>query len=112
MARDDLEELGFDWLVNQLGGGNLTAGGGTQGNGFPVKPPGSTDLDGFNPVTAGNRSGDSSFDISLNDLVAAGATGVANSGTISQDRRAPGILTLRTEDVAVIMAWSRPEEEY
>ena len=103
VARDDLEELGFDWLVNQLGGGNLTAGGGTQGNGFPIKPPGSTDLDGFNPVTAGNRSGDSSFDISLNDLVAAGATGVANSGTISQDLRAPGILTLRTEDVAVIM---------
>ncbi|WP_018968775.1 Amuc_1098 family type IV pilus outer membrane protein [Rubritalea marina] len=103
--RDDLEELGFDWLVNNnQGSGTVVAGGGTQGNGFAVAPPGDASFDGFNPVTSGLRSGDTMFDTSVDDLVAAGATSYSGTDSlVNSTSRAPGILTLRTEDVAVIM---------
>jgi general secretion pathway protein D len=67
-----LEELGFDWfLENANFNGNLVGAGGTVGNGRPspdvVAADGITQL---NPVTAGNRSGDSATSSNaIDDLV-------------------------------------------
>ena len=93
-----LEELGFDWMLNEfsLGGdsgivdnaGHLT--GGTVGNGtliddFPLvgaNPPPT------NPITAGNRSGDGAFsEYNLDTLLAAGGDRTAQQGF-----RAPGVI--------------------
>lgn len=90
-----LEELGFDWLLDNFGFGgsgwvpgssNLNLGGGTQGNGGSlgdiVLPPG---VVSSQPITSGNRSGDDaisgdSVDSLLNDP----------SGSQSSER-APGV---------------------
>jgi general secretion pathway protein D len=90
-----LEELGFDWLLDNFGFGgagwvpgssNLNLGGGTQGNGGSlgdiVLPPG---VVSSNPITSGNRSGDDaisgdSVDSLINDP----------SGSQSNER-APGV---------------------
>ncbi len=93
-----LEELGFDWMLNEfsLGGnsgivpnaGYLT--GGTVGTGtliddFPLvngNPPPS------NPITAGNRSGDGAFSsYNLDALLAAGG-----GRSVQQQARAPGVI--------------------
>jgi general secretion pathway protein D len=93
-----LEELGFDWMLNDfsLGGssgvapnaGYLT--GGTVGTGsiiddFPVVPGNPLPR---NPITAGNRSGDAAYNnFTLDDLLASGISRQAQ-----QFRRAPGIV--------------------
>jgi general secretion pathway protein D len=93
-----LEELGFDWMLNDfsLGGssgvapnaGYLT--GGTVGTGsiiddFPVVPGNPLPR---NPITAGNRSGDAAYNnFTLDDLLASGLSRQAQ-----QFRRAPGIV--------------------
>lgn len=83
-----LEELGFDWLLDNFGFGDdsfvpgastLNLTGGTTGNGGAItdiaQVPG-TFFPG-NPITSGNRSGDSAFnDNSINSLIAAETTGV------------------------------------
>jgi general secretion pathway protein D len=85
-----LEELGFDWfLENANFNGNLVGAGGTVGNGRPspdvVAADGITKL---NPVTAGNRSGDSATSSNaIDDLV-------KNQGGRQVTNPAPGIVGL------------------
>jgi general secretion pathway protein D len=109
-----LEELGFDWLLNDfgLGGGGpgsndaLALTGGTQGNGgdlsdIPIPPS----VISRRPITAGNRSGDEAISNSaIDDLIAISGTG---SGLGNTKRRAPGTLavsgTVNSSDFQVIM---------
>lgn len=94
--KTNLEELGFDWFLEDLGFGgeswipgadqlNLT--GGTQGNGRgfdDVVAP--TTTNSLNPLTAGNRSGDSA--ISGNALESL----ISNQSGRQTSNSAPGIL--------------------
>jgi general secretion pathway protein D len=72
ISQNNLKELGFDWLLGQFGFGNsgIFGSGGTSGNQFnsattgpggtanyPFLYPGTDVPVGVNPVTAGNRSG-------------------------------------------------------
>ena len=72
ISQNNLKELGFDWLLGQFGFGDtgIFGSGGTSGNQFnstatapggtanyPFLYPGSTVPVGVNPITAGNRSG-------------------------------------------------------
>ncbi|MES2476252.1 MAG: Amuc_1098 family type IV pilus outer membrane protein [Verrucomicrobiota bacterium] len=101
VQEDRLQELGFDWLLNNFGFGgeawvpgqdklNLT--GGTIGNGRPL-----TDipLEGYdtvrNPITSGNRSGD--FAVNGNSIDQA----ILNSGSRQVSNSAPGVLAVRGE---------------
>jgi general secretion pathway protein D len=70
ISESKLEEMGFDWLLGQFnlpGSDRVFGAGGTQGNQaagsaqneYPFIPPGGNLPLGRNPVTAGNRSGDS-----------------------------------------------------
>ena len=85
-----LEELGFDSFLENLSIGNdLNLNGGTQGNGKAspdvVTPSGTTAL---NPITAGNRSGDSAVSgDSIDELI-------ANPSGRQVSNPAPGILSL------------------
>lgn len=88
-----LEELSFDWLLGSmpLGGDNKFLTGGTRGNGGDlgdVAFPG----DGFssNPITAGNRSGNSAFTGNAID----GRIQEAIFGFQDTSARAPGALWL------------------
>lgn len=94
----NLEELGFDWLLDNYGfGGNswipgqneLNLGGGTVGNGdslSDIATPGNQSP--RNPITAGNRSGDSAF---TDDSI----TGLINDqqGRQVLTNRAPGVVS-------------------
>jgi general secretion pathway protein D len=90
-----LEELGFDWLLDnfQFGGGpELNLSGGTQGNGGDLSdiPLATTSpLATRNPITAGNRSGDTAIlGNSIDEVL----------GTRSREQlndRAPGVFGLR-----------------
>jgi len=100
VARSDLDELGFDWLIGANDGQTVVSGG-TQGNGRDVTSDITGSLDNLSPVTSGLRSGDTMFDSGLIDRSVGGA---ANSSLIKQNTSsAPGILALRSEDVAVLM---------
>lgn len=96
-----LEELGFDWLLDNFGFGadswipgasTLNLSGGTTGNGSPI-----TDVAALpgaifpgNPITSGNRSGDTAISgSSIDSLIASGS----NRGAQSSNR-APGVLGL------------------
>ena len=72
ISQNNLKELGFDWLLGQFGFGDtgIFGSGGTSGNQFnstatapggtanyPFLYPGSSVPVGVNPLTAGNRSG-------------------------------------------------------
>ena len=72
ISQNNLKELGFDWLLGQFGfgGSGIFGSGGTSGNQFntvnpganagpyyPFLYPGTTTPVGVNPMTAGNRSG-------------------------------------------------------
>jgi general secretion pathway protein D len=96
-----LEELGFDWLLDNFGFGgsswipgqsqlNLT--GGTVGNGRPLDdielPPFSSTR---NSITAGNRSGDYAVSGDSIDGV------LLNSGGRQVSNSAPGVLAVRGE---------------
>lgn len=96
-----LEELGFDWLLDNYGFGGdswvpgaskLNLGGGTVGTGSDLGdiplPSGSTTR---NPITGGNRSGDSA--ISGNSIDGL----LGNAGGRQGDNRAPGVFGLRGE---------------
>ncbi len=85
-----LEELGFDWfLENANFKGNLVGTGGTVGNGRSspdIVTPGGTTL--LNPVTAGNRSGDTANSSnSIENLI-------TNQSGRQASNPAPGILGL------------------
>jgi len=72
ISQNNLKELGFDWLLGQFGfgGSGIFGSGGTSGNQFnavnpganagpyyPFLYPGTTTPVGVNPMTAGNRTG-------------------------------------------------------
>jgi general secretion pathway protein D len=96
-----LEELGFEWLLDNFGFGGdawvpgqsrLNLGGGTVGNGslpddFRVTP-GRTNL---NPITSGNRSGDYAITgNTINKLI-------ASQGDRQASNPAPGVIAVRGE---------------
>ena len=96
--QNNLEELGFDWLLGQFNIGNhkLFGGGGTTGNltgpgvpagspNWPFVPPGGVPVGQF-PVTAGNRSGEMAISANAIDALLFPAAG---AGTV-----APGIFGL------------------
>ncbi|MEM6912006.1 MAG: Amuc_1098 family type IV pilus outer membrane protein [Verrucomicrobiota bacterium] len=93
VIEDDVKELGFDWLLGSLGVSSDRAfiSGGTEGgqseflSSFPATAAGP-----FNPVTAGNRSGEIGFTSDPLDGVLAGDIGATGSGT----RRSPGVLSV------------------
>lgn len=100
---NELKELGFDWLFGNVGlGGNgissgsdaLFLGGGTAGNGAGIDDillsgPNS------NPVTAGNRSGDSAIQgNSIDAFIQRSALGFS-----PPSRRAPGVISLLSNDL-------------
>ena len=99
VEQTNLKELGFDWLLDNFGFGgagwvpgssNLNLSGGTQGNGGDLGdialPSGSTTR---NPITAGNRSGDSAISgNSIDNLI-------QDQRGRQSDARAPGILGVR-----------------
>lgn len=109
-----LEELGFDWLLNDFGlggtgaggGDALTLSGGTQGNGgdlsdIPIPPT----VFSRKPITAGNRSGEEAISTNaIDDLIANSTSG---SGFGGASRRAPGVLsvsgTVNSSDFQMIM---------
>lgn len=88
ISQTDLEELGFDWLLgqNNVSGNNMFIGGGSQGNGKLIDSIGTlpTDVD---PLTAGNRSGDTMFSNNAIDSLLGGQRDFGNAGTPS-----PGVL--------------------
>ncbi|MFN4872382.1 MAG: Amuc_1098 family type IV pilus outer membrane protein [Akkermansiaceae bacterium] len=95
-----LEELGFDWMINEFGLGGKSSAlsdrgyltGGTVGTGaliddFPVV--GATGVP-RNPITAGNRSGEGAFSgFNLDTLLASGG-----DRDVQQFSRAPGVVGL------------------
>lgn len=85
-----LEELGFDWfLENANFKGNMVGTGGTQGNGKAT--PDIVTADGItplNPVTAGNRSGDNALSSDSIDSL------INEQGGRQGNNPAPGILGL------------------
>ncbi len=103
VLENELNELGFDWLFGNVGlGGNgissgsdaLFLGGGTAGNGAGIDDillsgPNS------NPVTAGNRSGDSAIQgDSIDAFIQRSALGFS-----PPSRRAPGVISLLSNDL-------------
>ncbi len=64
VTENDLDELGYDWILGaQEFGGNGVLGGGSPGNGVPVIPiqsGGNSAVDGA-AITSGNRSGGNAF---------------------------------------------------
>lgn len=80
-----IKELGFDWAITPLDlGAGMIIGGGSVGSGGPLSP-----LEG-NPITSGNRSGNSA-------IAPDGISSLINqTAGISSDsaQRAPGILRL------------------
>ena len=97
-TQEDLQELGYDWLLGQFnvpGSDRVFAGGGTSplatpGLGeTPFVRPGSDIPVGRFPITAGNRSGDQ-----ISDL-ADGIDGVLQGApTGSSESRSPGIFSV------------------
>jgi general secretion pathway protein D len=97
VEKTHLEELGFDWLLDNIGFGGegyipgtspLNLSGGTVGNGDSLDdialPP---DVLARNPITSGNRSGDSAISDNSIDNVINEANGRQTSN------RAPGIMS-------------------
>ena len=92
-----VHELGFDWLLGAFGVNNGVAVAGGTGpdmiadNTFPIQDPVTGNPVGENPVTAGNRSGDTALTTRTMDrLLSTGS--VYNRPTSSS--RAPAILSM------------------
>ena len=95
VSDERLKELGFDWRVTPIDiiTRGLYLGGGTTGNGTPLGalPNLPFTAVGGNPVTSGNRSGNSAIaPNSIDAFLNASSTGTATDSRT----RAPGILTL------------------
>lgn len=84
VTQNNVNELGFDWLVGQLalfGGSGIYGGGGTQGfgrdinsNAYPFIAPGGTTPIGASgatqgPLTGGNRSGTTAISVNAVDAL-------------------------------------------
>jgi len=92
VEQNRLEELGFDWLLDNFGfgGDQLNLTGGTTGNGTAITDVAPLPAAPFptNPITSGNRSGDGAFSgNTIDSLIAAGSTGGRQA-----NNRAPGVL--------------------
>jgi general secretion pathway protein D len=112
VQQNRLEELGFDWLLDNYGFGGdsgatgaskLNLSGGTPGTGSDLGDielaPGATSR---NPITAGNRSGDTAIPESGIDSLISGNRGRQASN------RAPGVFGLRGEiDTAIVQTLMR-----
>lgn len=84
VSQNNLKELGFDWLLNQVGIGSsgVFAGGGTPAPAigttassdqlYPFVYPGSTAPVGIDPITAGNRSGSTAITANAVDALLLG----------------------------------------
>ncbi len=102
-GQSNLEELGFDWLLDNFGFGKnswipgekeLNLGGGTQGNGDPITdiPLAPSQFYPGHPITSGNRSGDSATTSdAIDDLL------INQAGRQNPRARAPGVFGLRGE---------------
>ncbi len=98
VQKTQLEELGFDWLLDNFGFGGpspvpgsskLNLSGGTVGNGDELTDIGlAPGVTSTRPITSGNRSGDSA--ISSNSI-----DGLFNNRSRQQSNRAPGVLGVR-----------------
>ncbi|BCU79794.1 hypothetical protein llg_45090 [Luteolibacter sp. LG18] len=86
-----MDELGFDWLLNESGISNeLILSGGTQGNGGDLSDISVPTGVNRHPITAGNRSGDYAVTAdAIDEAIANNAQGFA-----STPKRAPGVLGL------------------
>ena len=102
-GQTNLEELGFDWLLDNFGFGHnswipgekeLNLGGGTQGNGDPITdiPLAPNQFFPGHPITSGNRSGDSATTSDKIDELL-----IDQAGRQSPRERAPGVFGLRGE---------------
>ncbi len=96
VQEDRLKELGFDWVLNNvgLGGGGITGGdatflgGGTQGTGNAVDI--TNGVTNPSPLTSGLRSGNSATSSNgIDDLIRK-----SNEGFSPSPQRAPGVLSL------------------
>lgn len=102
VLQNDLEELGFDWLLNNFGfAGNawvpgqkkLNLTGGTVGTGRPItdiQPLTKVGAPLLNPITSGNRSGDFATSNAIDDLI-------TNQSGRQVQNSAPGVIALRGE---------------
>jgi len=97
-----LKELGFDWLFGNVGLGNGLAGnnplflsGGTTGSGSDITDMGIA-APNNQPVTAGNRSGNSAI---IGDAID-GRIAANNLGAAPPPARAPGVLSLLANNVS------------
>ncbi len=84
-----LQELGFDWFLEGGGGDDLVLSGGTQGNGrdaTDVTPQSGSSV--LNPITAGNRSGDSATPAGSIDSL------IENQSSRQASAPAPGVLSV------------------
>lgn len=108
ISQENLEELGFDWLLDPVEFSNRTSlGGGTRGNGdlvAPIADNGSAVTFNGQPVTSGNRSGNSMFGIdSIDDRIA--GINLFDPNARPSEQRAPGILQVTgVADGSVIQA--------
>jgi len=101
VLQDDLEELGYDWLVGNIQvDDKYTWTGGTVGNGSPVNPitggggPGNP-LTRVDPLTSGLRSGDAKFiGDTIDDRV---ANSLGSNQVARADARAPGVFQVTGE---------------
>ena len=85
VSEEKVKELGFDWAITPLDlSGGLILGGGSVGNGGPL-----TALGG-NPITSGNRSGNSAIVPDAITSFINDTAGIASDST----QRAPGILSV------------------
>ena len=91
----ELDELGTDWLFNELGvGSGLVLGGGTVGNGSSIDDMTNGAFQPA-PVTSGLRSGSGAITPnSIDELIRNGTSGFAPSA-----QRAPGFLSLLGNDL-------------
>ncbi len=98
VQEDVINELGFDWLLGIFSSDNgVGVSGGADSdfinnNSFPFQEPGVTPIPvGRNPVTSGNRSGDTALTSRTLERLLAGR----DSFKLSQaTRRAPGVLSM------------------
>lgn len=102
VLENQLKELGFDWLFGNIGMGNNSGpggdaaflGGGTTGSGANIADVSLT-APNNNPVTAGNRSGNSAIrGNAIDDRILTNTLGAAPIPS-----RAPGVLSLLANDV-------------
>ena len=84
ITQNNLKELGFDWLMgpfNLNSSGSVAVGGGTSGTGAMVNQADYPfSVNGMNPITAGNRSGNLAINGNAIDSLLLGSAGRSGAG--------------------------------